>query len=234
MLSLKDVRSGYDGIEVVCGVSLEVPEQKIVSIVGSNGVGKSTLLKTVCGMIQPYSGEIWFDGTRIDGRSAHEIVNLGISMVPEGRQLFNNLTVLENLQVGSSMKLAKSRRSSSLEQVLELFPPLKAKLPQYAGTLSGGEQQMVATGRALMARPKLLIMDEPSWGLAPLLVTAMFEQIQRIRANGTSVLIVEQNVFKTLKISDYGYVIERGCVVLADGGQQLLENRELKQAYMGI
>jgi branched-chain amino acid transport system ATP-binding protein len=218
----------------VSGVTLEIKETQIISIVGANGVGKSTLLKTICGLIRPYSGEILFNECRIDGLPPHEIVKMGISLVPEGRQLFNYLTVLENLAVGSSIREAKAIRKQSLEEVFFLFPQLKEKLGQSAGTLSGGEQQMLAMARALMARPKLLIMDEPSWGLAPLLVTAMFEQIQAIRQAGTSVLIVEQNVFKTLRISDYGYVIERGRIVLAGYGQELLENKELKQAYMGI
>jgi branched-chain amino acid transport system ATP-binding protein len=192
------------------------------------------LLKTICGLIKPFSGEILFNDRRIDGLPPHKIVKMGISMVPEGRQLFNYLTVLENLEVGSSVKEAKLTRKQSLEEMLVIFPRLKEKLGQYAGTMSGGEQQMLAMARALMAKPKLLIMDEPSWGLAPLLVNSMFEQIEMIRQSGTSILIVEQNVFKTLQLSDYGYVIERGRVVLAGRGQELLENRELKQAYMGI
>jgi len=213
---------------------LEIKETQVISIVGANGVGKSTLLKTICGLIKPFSGEILFNDRRIDGLPPHKIVKMGISMVPEGRQLFNYLTVLENLEVGSSVKEAKLTRKQSLEEMLVIFPRLKEKLGQYAGTMSGGEQQMLAMARALMAKPKLLIMDEPSWGLAPLLVNSMFEQIEMIRQSGTSILIVEQNVFKTLQLSDYGYVIERGRVVLAGRGQELLENRELKQAYMGI
>jgi len=219
---------------VIAGVSLEVQEGKIISIVGANGVGKSTLLKTICGLIRPYQGEILFNDNRIDGLPPHEIVKMGVSLIPEGRQLFNHLTVLENLAVGSSIKQAKALRKQSLEEVFALFPQLQEHLEQLAGTLSGGEQQMVAMARALMARPKLLIMDEPSWGLAPLLVNAMFEQIQAIRKAGTSILIVEQNVFKTLQVSDYAYVIERGRIVLAGNGKELLENTELKQAYMGI
>lgn len=213
---------------------MEIKETQVISIVGANGVGKSTLLKTICGLIKPFSGEILFNDRRIDGLPPHKIVKMGISMVPEGRQLFNYLTVLENLEVGSSVKEAKLTRKQSLEEMLVIFPRLKEKLGQYAGTMSGGEQQMLAMARALMAKPKLLIMDEPSWGLAPLLVNSMFEQIEMIRQSGTSILIVEQNVFKTLQLSDYGYVIERGRVVLAGRGQELLENRELKQAYMGI
>jgi len=219
---------------VIAGVSLEVQEGKIISIVGANGVGKSTLLKTICGLIRPYQGEILFNDNRIDGLPPHEIVKMGVSLIPEGRQLFNHLTVLENLAVGSSIKQAKALRKQSLEEVFALFPQLQEHLEQLAGTLSGGEQQMVAMARALMARPKLLIMDEPSWGLAPLLVSAMFEQIQAIRKAGTSILIVEQNVFKTLQVSDYACVIERGRIVLAGNGKELLENVELKQAYMGI
>ena len=219
---------------MIAGVSLEVQEGKIISIVGANGVGKSTLLKTICGLIRPYQGEILFNDNRIDGLPPHEIVKMGVSLIPEGRQLFNHLTVLENLAVGSSIKQAKALRKQSLEEVFALFPQLQEHLEQLAGTLSGGEQQMVAMARALMARPKLLIMDEPSWGLAPLLVSAMFEQIQAIRKAGTSILIVEQNVFKTLQVSDYACVIERGRIVLAGNGKELLENVELKQAYMGI
>ncbi|MDR3592329.1 MAG: ABC transporter ATP-binding protein [Negativicutes bacterium] len=234
MLTLKNVRSGYDKIEVIAGISLDIEKMQIISIVGANGVGKSTLLKTICGMIKPQSGEIYFNDQRIDGLSPHEIVKLGISMVPEGRQLFNHLTVLENLEVGSSIQRAKAVRKESMEKMFELFPRLKERISQYAGTLSGGEQQMLAMARALMALPTLLIMDEPSWGLAPILVNEMFEQIHKIREQGTSILIVEQNVCKTLQMSDYGYVIERGSIVLQGSGNELLENKELKQAYLGI
>jgi branched-chain amino acid transport system ATP-binding protein len=228
------VRSGYDEIEVISGISLDIKKMQIISIVGANGVGKSTLLKTICGMIKPQSGEIYFNEQRIDGLSPHEIVKLGISMVPEGRQLFNQLTVLENLEVGSSIRRAKADRKESMEKMFELFPRLKERINQYAGTLSGGEQQMLAMARALMALPTLLIMDEPSWGLAPILVNEMFGQIHAIREQGTSILIVEQNVYKTLQMSDYGYVIERGRIVLQGSGKELLENKELKQAYLGI
>lgn len=228
------MRSGYDKIEVIAGISLDIEKMQIISIVGANGVGKSTLLKTICGMIKPQSGEIYFNDQRIDGLSPHEIVKLGISMVPEGRQLFNHLTVLENLEVGSSIQRAKAVRKESMEKMFELFPRLKERISQYAGTLSGGEQQMLAMARALMALPTLLIMDEPSWGLAPILVNEMFEQIHKIREQGTSILIVEQNVCKTLQMSDYGYVIERGSIVLQGSGNELLENKELKQAYLGI
>jgi branched-chain amino acid transport system ATP-binding protein len=219
---------------VITGVFLDIQEGKIISILGANGVGKSTLLKTICGLVKPFRGEILLNDSRIDRLPPHEIVKLGISLIPEGRQLFNHLTVLENLMVGSSIKEAKAQRKQSLEEVYSLFPQLKERLAQLAGTLSGGEQQMVAMARALMARPKLLIMDEPSWGLAPLLVGAMFEQIQAIRQAGTSILIVEQNVFKTLQVSDYAYVIERGRIVLEGCGKELLANKELKQAYLGI
>lgn len=228
------MRSGYDEIEVISGISLDIKKMQIISIVGANGVGKSTLLKTICGMIKPQSGEIYFNEQRIDGLSPHEIVKLGISMVPEGRQLFNQLTVLENLEVGSSIRRAKADRKESMEKMFELFPRLKERINQYAGTLSGGEQQMLAMARALMALPTLLIMDEPSWGLAPILVNEMFGQIHAIREQGTSILIVEQNVYKTLQMSDYGYVIERGRIVLQGSGKELLENKELKQAYLGI
>ncbi len=219
---------------MITGVFLDIQEGKIISILGANGVGKSTLLKTICGLVKPFSGEILFNDSRIDRRPPHEIVKLGISLIPEGRQLFNHLTVLENLMVGSSIKEAKAQRKQSLEEVYSLFPQLKERLKQLAGTLSGGEQQMVAMARALMARPKLLIMDEPSWGLAPLLVNAMFDQIQEIRNAGTSILIVEQNVFKALQVSDYAYVIERGCIALEGCGKELLANKELKQVYLGI
>lgn len=234
MLSIKNVRSGYGHIEVIHGISFEVPEQKIIAIVGANGVGKSTLLKTITGLLKPTTGEIIFNKTPIAGVAPHDIVKSGISMVPEGRQLFPNLTVLENLEVGSSTPMAKENRQESLEEVFQLFPRLKERVKQLAGTLSGGEQQMLATARALMARPKLLLMDEPSWGLAPLLVTEMFEKIKAIRESGTSILIVEQNVTKTLEMADWGYVIERGEIVLDGEGPALLENEDLKKAYLGI
>ncbi len=234
MLSVNSLKSGYNGVEIISDISLEVKEKQVVAIVGANGAGKSTLLKTIFGLIKSMGGEITFDGKRIDNIAPNKVVESGLSLVPEGRQLFPHLTVLENLEVGSSMKALRAKRKDSMEEVFALFPKLHERIQQYAGTLSGGEQQMVAIARALMARPKLLVMDEPSWGLAPILVKEIFENIVKIKETGTSVLLVEQNVSQSLQISDYGYVMESGSVTIQGPGSELLANSDLKKAYMGL
>jgi branched-chain amino acid transport system ATP-binding protein len=234
VLKVNNIRSGYGEIEIIHDLSLNVEKEKIISIVGANGVGKSTLLKTITGLIKCNSGEIFFENKKISGKAAHNIVEVGISMVPEGRQLFPHLTVKENLEIGSSLSAVKAMRAEKLEEQFEMFPRLKERIKQLAGTLSGGEQQMLATARSLMAMPKLLIMDEPSWGLAPILVTEMFEKILEIKESGTSILLVEQNVTKALEIADFGYVMERGTFTLNGEGKELLNDKALKKAYLGI
>ncbi|MGI6181068.1 MAG: ABC transporter ATP-binding protein [Agathobaculum sp.] len=234
MLKVKDLRTGYNGGEIVHGISLEVPDNQIVAIVGGNGAGKSTLIKAITGLIPIMGGEVEYNGEKLNGLSSDKIMQKGICLVPEGRQLFPNMTVDENLDIGSCTKEAHQRRQENKEKVFKMFPRLLERRKQLAGTLSGGEQQMVATARALMSNPKLLIMDEPSWGLAPILVAEMFQTIEDIRASGTSVLIVEQNVGKTLSMADWGYVIENGVVVMQDVGKTLLQDEGLKKAYLGI
>jgi len=234
VFKVTNIKSGYDGIQIVNGISIEVKQDNIVAIVGANGVGKTTLLKTFCGLIKPTEGKVEFDGKAITGLPAHKILECGISLIPEGRQLFNYMTVRENLCVGSSTRANKLKRAENMEKMFELFPRLKEREKQLAGTLSGGEQQMLATARSLMSNPKLLIMDEPSWGLAPILVAELFGIIESVCKSGTGVLIVEQNVHKTLQISDWAYVIEHGSVVMEGVGKDLLGKSELKKAYLGI
>lgn len=234
MLKVDNVFSGYGDIQIINGISLTVEPGKIVAIVGSNGVGKSTLLKTITGMIPTTGGRTFFNDNLLTGLSTNQILELGVSLVPEGRQLFNFMTVEENLYVGSCTKENRKSRAKNIERMYSIFPVLKDRRTQMAGTLSGGEQQMLATSRSLMSNPKLLIMDEPSWGLAPLLVAELFETIEHVRQNGTSVLLVEQNVYKALQICDRAYVIEHGNIVLEGEGADLLINDDLKKAYLGI
>ncbi|BFL38545.1 ABC transporter ATP-binding protein [Agathobaculum sp. NSJ-28] len=234
MLKISDLRTGYNGGEIVHGISLEVPDNQIVAIVGGNGAGKSTLIKAITGLIPLTSGTAEYNGEKLNGLSPDKIMQKGVCLVPEGRQLFPNMTVEDNLDIGSCTKESRKRRKENKEEMFQIFPRLLERRRQLTGTLSGGEQQMVAMARALMSNPKLLIMDEPSWGLAPILVTEMFQTIEMIRDRGTAILIVEQNVGKTLSISDWGYVIENGTVVMQDVGKKLLQDESLKKAYLGI
>ena len=234
MLKISDLRTGYNGGEIVHGISLEVPDNQIVAIVGGNGAGKSTLIKAITGLIPLTSGTAEYNGEKLNGLSPDKIMQKGVCLVPEGRQLFPNMTVEDNLDIGSCTKESRKRRKENKEEMFQIFPLLLERRRQLTGTLSGGEQQMVAMARALMSNPKLLIMDEPSWGLAPILVTEMFQTIEMIRDRGTAILIVEQNVGKTLSISDWGYVIENGTVVMQDVGKKLLQDESLKKAYLGI
>lgn len=234
MLKFSDLRTGYNGGEIVHGISLEVPDNQIVAIVGGNGAGKSTLIKAITGLIPLTSGTAEYNGEKLNGLSPDKIMQKGVCLVPEGRQLFPNMTVEDNLDIGSCTKESRKRRKENKEEMFQIFPRLLERRRQLTGTLSGGEQQMVAMARALMSNPKLLIMDEPSWGLAPILVTEMFQTIEMIRDRGTAILIVEQNVGKTLSISDWGYVIENGTVVMQDVGKKLLQDESLKKAYLGI
>ena len=233
MLKIRDLHAGYGKSEVLRGVSLEVQQGEVVTIVGANGAGKTTTLKALCGIVEATGGAIEFEGHALLGKGAHEIVELGITMVPEGRQLFPFLTVQENLLMGAYKRTARGMHRQRMDEVLGIFPRVKERLPQLAGSLSGGEQQMVAIARGLMAGPKLLIMDEPSLGLSPLLVEQMFEIVRLVAARGTTVLLVEQNVFNTLKLADRGYVLENGSVALTGTGAELLGNPHVRRAYLG-
>ena len=233
MLKLRDLCAGYGKSEVLRGVSLDVNDGEVVTLVGANGAGKTTTLKTLCGLVVASGGTIEFDGHPLLGKAPHEIVELGVTMVPEGRQLFPFLTVEENLLMGAYKCSARGLRLQRMAEVLDIFPRVRERLPQLAGSLSGGEQQMVAIARGLMAGPKLLIMDEPSLGLSPLLVEQMFEVVRLVASRGTTVLLVEQNVFHTLQIADRGYVLENGAIALTGTGAELLGNPHVRRAYLG-
>lgn len=234
MLQIKNLAVNYGAITALHGISLSVPDGKIVTLIGANGAGKTTALKTISGLLKPRAGEISHSGKNIVGLPPHKIVALGISQAPEGRMIFANLTVLENLLLGAYLQRDKAIIHQDLTQVCALFPRLKERETQIAGTLSGGEQQMLAIGRSLMSRPKLLLLDEPSLGLAPLLVKTIFEKIVEInRQQGLTILLVEQNANLALEISHYGYVLETGKVVLEGESAQLRQDSRVKSAYMG-
>ena len=233
MLDLSHVTAGYGDVQVLWGMTLSVGEGEIVTLVGANGAGKTTTLKTISGVVAATGGEILFDGERIDRLPSHQVAVRGISHVPEGRGLFPLMTVRENLELGTASREARSNRNASLEHVFSLFPKLKERSTQMAGTLSGGEQQMVAIGRGLMAQPRLLMLDEPSLGLAPIVVREMFEIIRAVNREGITVLLVEQNVQQSLKIADRAFVIENGRVVLEGPGGDLLEDPRVREAYLG-
>jgi branched-chain amino acid transport system ATP-binding protein len=233
LLELEDVRVRYGGIEAVKGVSIRVDEGEMVTLIGGNGAGKSTTLKAISGIKRPSSGEIRFEGERIDNLSAHEIVQMGISQAPEGRRIFGGMSVRENLEMGAYGRRDGKGVREDFERVFTLFPVLQEREKQAGGTLSGGQQQMLAIGRALMARPRLLTLDEPSMGLAPLLVERIFELLQDIHDQGTTVLLVEQNAHMALGIADRGYVIESGNIVLEDRAERLLGNDDVRKAYLG-
>lgn len=234
MLRLDNVHAGYDRTEVLRGVSIEVNAGEVVTIVGANGAGKTTTLRSLCGLVKPTQGTIEFEGQRLDGRRPDEVVEAGITLIPEGRQLFPFISVRDNLLMGAYKRSARNGYKQRLERVLELFPRVRERLGQLAGSLSGGEQQMVAIARGLMAEPKLLMFDEPSLGLSPLLVSQVFDIIEKILSLGTTVLIVEQNIVHTLRIAHRGYVLENGAVTLTGTGRELLENPHIKRAYLGL
>ena len=234
MLRISGLRAGYGDVEVLHGISLEVNQGEVVALLGANGAGKTTTLRAVSGLLRPSNGEVAFQGRRIDRLPASRIVELGVVQVPEGRKIFPSLTVRENLELGAYHRKAKPHRAESLERVLEMFPVLRERRGQAAGTLSGGEQQMLAIARALMARPALLMLDEPSLGLAPRIVFEIFETIRTIRSRGLTVLLVEQNVQHSLRLADRGYVLENGSVVLAGSGAELLNSEHTKRAYLGM
>lgn len=233
MLKIKDVHTYYGRIHALKGVTLEVPEGSIVTLLGANGAGKTTLLRTISGLVQAASGTIEYDGKPIEKLPPQKIIQLGIAQSPEGRQVFANLTVLENLKMGTYARKDKSEVKQDLERIFHHFPRLEQRVNQPAGTLSGGEQQMVAMGRALMSRPKILLLDEPSLGLAPLLVKEIFTIIQEINQTGVTVLLVEQNAYGALQIAHYGYVLETGRVALEGSGRDLRHNEEVRHSYLG-
>ena len=233
LLSVNELEAYYGRIRALKGVSLNVPEGGIVALLGANGAGKTTTLRVVSGLMRPSRGTVEFDGRRVDRVSAEQLVRLGIAHVPEGRQIFPDLTVRENLRLGAYTRQDGSAIAEDLQRVYQHFPILEQRSGQLAGTLSGGEQQMLAIGRALMAKPRLLLMDEPSLGLAPRLVKEIFRIIEEIRASGTTVLLVEQNVHMALTVADYGYVLESGRVALADTSAALRQREEVQRSYLG-
>jgi branched-chain amino acid transport system ATP-binding protein len=232
-LDVKDIHVFYGNIEAVKGMSFHVDQGEIVCLIGANGAGKTTTLRTVSGLLKPREGAIFYEGQRIDMVSAHEIVALGVAQSPEGRRIFPRMSVRENLDMGAFIRRDPDGQREDMDRIMELFPILKERARQAAGTLSGGEQQMLAMGRALMARPKLLLLDEPSMGLAPLVVQTIFETIRDINAQGMTVLLVEQNAAQALSLAHRGYVIETGRIVLEDEAGELLENEQVRKAYLG-
>ena len=233
MLKVENLVVAYGGIEALKGITVEVPDKKIVTLIGANGAGKSTLLRSIIGLVKPVSGDITYGDTKLNNLNSQQIVQTGITLVPEGRRVFPNLTVLENLQVGAYMRTDKDGIAKDIAWMYELFPRLEERSWQMAGTLSGGEQQMLAFARALMSRPKLIMMDEPSLGLAPLVIKEIFKIIQEINSKGVTVLLVEQNANMALKVADVAYVLETGNIKMKGTGAELLENEEIKEAYLG-
>ncbi len=233
MLKIDNLHVSYGGIRALQGVSLEVPDGKIVTLIGANGAGKSTTLRTISGLVKADSGSITYEGQELLGMPINKILEKGIAMVPEGRRVFTNLSVVENLKVGAYLRSDKAQIEKDLEWVYELFPRLKERSWQMAGTLSGGEQQMLAVARALMSKPKVIMMDEPSLGLAPLVVKGIFDIIRQINDQGVTVLLIEQNANMALKTADFAYVLETGRITLTGTGRELLVNEAVKKAYLG-
>ena len=233
MLKIENLKVAYGGIQALRGISMEVPDGKIVTLIGANGAGKSTTLRTITGLVRAASGSIQWNGSELTGQSIDHIISEGIALSPEGRRVFADLTVLENLKIGAYLRKDKAEIEKDLAWVYELFPRLKERSWQLAGTLSGGEQQMLAVGRALMSRPKLRMLDEPSLGLAPLVVQDIFKIIQEINRQGVTVLLVEQNANMALKIADLAYVLETGNITLSGTGAELLADEKVREAYLG-
>jgi len=233
MLEILDLHVHYGGIHALKGISMKVEEGQIISLIGANGAGKSTTLRTICGLKESTRGSIKYKGKELTKLDTSEIVKMGITMVPEGRRVFSNLTVYENLLAGAYLRKDKEEIKKDIEYVFDLFPRLRERTSQRAGTLSGGEQQMLAIGRALMSRPKLLLFDEPSLGLAPVIVKEVFQMIKKIHSEGVTIFLVEQNAFEALKLSDYAYVLETGRIVLQGTGKELLEDERVRKAYLG-
>ena len=231
MLKIENLVVSYGGIEAVKGISFEIPKGNIITLIGANGAGKSTTLKAISGLKKPVSGSIEFEGENIAGKDSSYVVSKGVVLVPEGRRVFPNMTVLENLKIGAYLR--NDDLKDDLARVYDLFPRLKERSWQLAGTLSGGEQQMLAVGRALMSQPKLLMMDEPSLGLAPLVVRGIFDIIREVNKQGVTVLLIEQNANMALKTADFGYVLETGRITMSGPGRELLVNEDVKKAYLG-
>ena len=233
LLEVKDQHVSYGGIEALRGISFSVEEGQIVTLIGANGAGKSTTLRTISGIVKAKSGSITYEGQNIFGMDTQKIVQRGIALVPEGRRVFPNLTVLENLKIGAYLRKDEAGIKNDMEKVNDLFPRLKERSWQLAGTLSGGEQQMLAVGRAMMTRPKLMMMDEPSLGLAPLVVKDIFGIIRQLSAQGITILLIEQNANAALHAAHYGYVLQTGSIILQDTGEALLNNQSVQEAYLG-
>ena len=233
MLKIQDLKVSYGGIQALRGISLEVPDGEIVTLIGANGAGKSTTLRTITGLVKAESGSIQWNGEELLGKSIDKIVAAGIAMSPEGRRVFADLTVLENLKLGAYLRKDKAEIEKDLKWVFELFPRLEERSWQSAGTLSGGEQQMLAVGRALMSRPKLMMMDEPSLGLAPIVVRGIFDIIKEINRQGVTILLIEQNANMALQTADLAYVMETGQITLSGPGRELMKNEAIKKAYLG-
>ncbi len=234
MLELKDVHTYYGNIHALKGISLTVNDGEIVTLIGSNGAGKSTTLRTIQGLNKPRTGSVVLDGVELNKLPAHEVATLGVAQSPEGRMIFPRMTVMENLEMGAYARKDITSFKDDLDHVLKLFPRLKERIAQKGGTLSGGEQQMLAMGRALMAKPKILLLDEPSMGLAPLLVELIFEIIKKLNDEGTTILLVEQNALMALSIAHRGYVLQTGEIVLADDAQKLMKNEDVQKTYLGV
>jgi branched-chain amino acid transport system ATP-binding protein len=233
MLEVDNIHTYYGNIQALKGISLTVEEGEIVTLIGANGAGKTTTLRTICGLLTPRQGKVTLEGENLADYKAHEIVYKGVAMVPEGRGVFAKLTVSENLEMGAYHRSDRAGIAADLERVFVLFPRLKERRRQVAGTLSGGEQQMLATARAMMARPRLLLMDEPSMGLAPVLVEDVFDRMREINREGTTILLVEQNAHMALQIADRGYVLQTGEIVLSGSAEQLRQNEMVRKAYLG-
>ncbi len=233
MLKVEDVHVYYGAIHAIKGISLEVPQGQIVTLIGANGAGKTSILNTICGLIKPKSGKVYFEGKDITGTATQEIVKRGLTQFPEGRRIFANMPIYENLELGAYLNKDKKEVAESMERVYARFPRLLERKNQLAGSLSGGEQQMLAMGRALMSKPRLLLLDEPSMGLSPILVKEIFSIIKELNEQGTTILLVEQNAKMALSIAHRGYVVETGRIVLAGDAKELLESPEVKKAYLG-
>ena len=234
ILEAKNIHSGYGEVQILWGASLMLKQGKLTSLVGANGVGKTTLLRTIGGLNKPWEGSVWFEGEDVSKLSAHAKASLGLVLVPEGRQLFTDMTVYENLEMGSTAQRARANMSRNLEKVYTMFPRLKERRNQKSGTLSGGEQQMLAVARGVMADPKVLMIDELSLGLAPVLVLDLFESLKRLKDEGITILLVEQNVQMALAVSDYGYVLSEGRNEIQGPARELIKNEEIRSAYLGI